>query len=382
MASQSFSRKLKIGLVVDDTIDKPDGVQQYVLALGKWFTEQGHEVHYIVGESHRADLPNVHSIARNVAVTFNGNRLTIPLPVPRRKIRNLLDQLNLDVIHVQSPHSPFMAQRVILEAAPTMPVVATFHILPYSWAANSGMYVLAWLLRPSLRRINIMFAVTAGAQEFIRKTCRLQTPILPNTLALRPFQQAKGYERYADKLTIVYLNRLVPRKGAMQLVRAISYIRDHRLYDEPFRVVICGKGEETEPLQLYIEEEQLNDVITLEGFVSEANKPRFLASADIAVYPSTGGESFGIVLLEGMAASKGAVLAGDNPGYACVMQPHPEQLFNPVDIPAFAEKLANYMAHPEARAQARKWQAQHVKQYDVNKIGQQLLDAYTELLAR
>src|SRR5487761_1271885 len=107
MAAKPLSKKLKIGLVVDDTIDKPDGVQQYVLALGKWFTEQGHEVHYIVGESHRADLPNVHSIARNVAVTFNGNRLTIPLPVPRRKIRNLLDQLNLDVIHVQSPHSPF-----------------------------------------------------------------------------------------------------------------------------------------------------------------------------------------------------------------------------------------------------------------------------------
>ena len=71
---------MKIGLVFDDSLDSTDGVAQYVLALGDWLDDQGHEVHYLVGETHRTDLPNLHSLSRNVRVTFNGNKLGMPLP--------------------------------------------------------------------------------------------------------------------------------------------------------------------------------------------------------------------------------------------------------------------------------------------------------------
>ena len=72
-------RKLRIGLVLDDTLDTTDGVQQYVLTLGKWLSQHGHEVHYLVGESRRDDIANIHSMARNIKVRFNRNRLSIPL---------------------------------------------------------------------------------------------------------------------------------------------------------------------------------------------------------------------------------------------------------------------------------------------------------------
>src|SRR3990167_6303303 len=94
------SQVLKIGLVVDDTLDKPDGVQQYVLLVGAWLSAQGHEVHYLVGQSSRTDLPNVHSLAKNVPVTFNKNKLTVPLPANKRRIQQLLEQEKFYILHV------------------------------------------------------------------------------------------------------------------------------------------------------------------------------------------------------------------------------------------------------------------------------------------
>src|SRR3954462_8834258 len=107
-------RPLKVGLVLDTSLDAEDGVQQYVLSIGRWLAGQGHEVHYLAGETRRRDLPNLHSLARNVTVRFNGNVTTIPLPASRRKLRRFLRRHGFDVLHVQTPHSPFMSQKLIL----------------------------------------------------------------------------------------------------------------------------------------------------------------------------------------------------------------------------------------------------------------------------
>jgi len=371
---------MKIGLLVDDTLDKPDGVQQYVVGLGRWLTAQGHEVHYLAGESHRTDLPNLHSLSRTVNVKFNGNSLGTPLPASRRHIHQLVRELQLDVIHVQSPHSPFLAQHVISAAAATTAIISTFHILPDNQLATIGVRLLRPLLRPSLRRIDTMFAVSDEAQRYVRAMWHVEVSTLPNHIKLGQFEGAQPFERYAGKLTMVFLSRLVPRKGAMHLVRAIAYMRDNRLFEEPYQLILCGKGEQKPQLEDYIRQHHLENIVTLEGFVSEEDKSRYMASADIAVYPSTGGESFGIVLLEGMAAAKGVVLAGNNPGYACVMRPHPGQLVEPADTKAFAEKLAYYLSDESARLAARDRQRADVKQYDINVVGAKLLTAYEQAL--
>ena len=106
-----------------------------------------------------------------------------------------------------------------------------------------------------------------------------------------------------------------------------------------------------------------------------------MASADIVVYPSTGGESFGIVLIEAMAASRGAVLAGNNPGYASVMQPRPDSLFDPQDEDAFRNKLLAYLNSKKLRDEARDWQMQYVNRYDVSVVGQRLLEVFKKAAA-
>src|SRR6188474_3063449 len=119
---------MKIGIVGDDTLDKPDGVEQYIQTIGRWFAQEGHEVHFLVGETTRTDFPNIHSLSRNVKVRFNGNRLSIPLPANRARIRRLLAKEKFDVLYVQMPYSPFLAGRIVKAAGPKTAVVGAFHI--------------------------------------------------------------------------------------------------------------------------------------------------------------------------------------------------------------------------------------------------------------
>lgn len=371
-------KKLKIALVFDDTLDKPDGVQQYILALGIWLTHAGHEVHYIVGETRRKDLRHVHSMARNLHVRFNQNRMSMPLPVSRRKVRELLNREQFDILHVQVPYSPYLAARVIAAAPPRTAVIGTFHIAPHSWVVSTANRLLGMWLHRNLRRFDRMLAVSRVAQVFAEKTFKVSSEIVPNTINLAPFFTAKPFEKYQDVPTIVFLGRLVERKGCRYLLKAAADLR--KTFKKPFRVVVCGDGPLEHELKLYVNAHGLADVVTFEGFIKRNDKPRYLASADIVTLPSTGGESFGIVILEAMAASKGVVLAGDNPGYAAVLAEHPEALFNPHDTVAFAELLYRRLQDAGARQRAHAWQSGFVKQYDVPVVGAQVLAIYNEAL--
>jgi phosphatidylinositol alpha-mannosyltransferase len=368
---------MKIALVLDDTLDTPDGVQQYVLNVGSWLTEQGHEVHYLVGQTTRTDIPNIHVMSRNLHVRFNGNRMSVPLPVSRRRLKVFLAEQQFDVLHVQVPYSPFMAGRLVKAVPSSTAVVGTFHILPYSTWVTLANRLLAMVNRRSGKRFDHMLAVSAPARLFANEVYGYNAEVLHNPIRLTQFE---GVVSNNPTTNIVFLGRLVARKGALQLLQAVAYLREHRLYTDDFRVYIGGKGELLSELTTFVQAHDLAGTVILQGFVEEVEKPMFLAAADIAVYPSLAGESFGIVLLEAMAAARGVVLAGNNPGYASVMQPYPDQLFNPRDTKAFAELLAWQLDHPAARARASELQQGYVQHFDINEVGSRLTTVYTHAL--
>jgi len=368
---------MKIGLVLDDTLDTPDGVQQYVLQVGGWLSDQGHEVHYLVGHTTRTDIANLHSLSRNLHVRFNGNRMSMPLPASRARLRRFLAEQQFDVLHVQVPYSPFLAGHLLRVAPARTAVIGTFHILPYSHLVTLANRALAVLNYRSGRRFDRLLAVSAPAQKFAARVYGYQSQVLPNPVSLQQFADASSD---TSQTTIVFLGRLVARKGSLHLLRALAYLREHQLYSQPFQVIIGGKGELAAELQRYVSAHQLEDLVRLVGFVDESHKADFLAQADIAVYPSVAGESFGIVLLEAMAAARGVVLAGNNPGYASVMQPYPDQLFDPSDTVAFATKLAWYLDHRAARERAAVLQAEYVQHFDIDVVGRQLLEVYEQAL--
>jgi len=370
----------KIAFVFDDSLDKTDGVQQYVLTLGKWFSSQGHDVHYITGETKRTDLPKLHSISRNISVRFNGNRMSIPLPVSRRVIRRLLVKEEFDVIHVQMPYSPFLAGRVVKAAGNQTGVVGTFHIAPHSRLVHLANIFLRQLVSRSLVRFDEVISVSRTAQDFAWDTFGVESSVVPNTLFLEPFYSAKPRKEFVKTTNIVFFGRLVERKGCHYFLRAINRLHSAGALSDDCKVIVCGTGPMEAQLKKYVADHKLDSHVIFTGFVAEHEKADYLAASDIVVYPSTGGESFGIVLLEGMAASRGVVLAGNNPGYASVIGERPAALFDPTDEVNFAEKLQKYLEHPEEREAAREWQQQYVRKFDVPNVADEVMVIYDEAL--
>lgn len=369
---------MKIGFVIDDTLDKTDGVQQYVLTLGAWFKNKGHEVHYLAGETYRTDVPHVHSLSRNLSVKFNQNRLSIPLPVSRLAISKLLKAENFDVLHVQMPYSPFLAAKIIKAAGHRTAVVGTFHILPFSNLEKFGTHLLGLWLRRNLRRFDATIAVSEAAAKFANSSFGINPVVLPNVINLLDFQTFPRSTTKPKLLTIVFLGRLVPRKGVMQLLQALTFLPAATRARIQLR--IAGKGPLLPGLQEYVNKNNLKDVVAFEGFVSEKDKPAFLNAADIAIFPALGGESFGIVLIEAMAARAGVVMGGNNPGYRTVLKDWPDTLVDASDSEMMSKQLSKLIANPELRDRIHAQQQEAVVSYDVATVSTEILKIYDKAL--
>jgi phosphatidylinositol alpha-mannosyltransferase len=225
-----------------------------------------------------------------------------------------------------------------------------------------------------------MVSVSPAAADLASRTFGVKTLVVPNVFDYARFHEAKPLSRYEDDIrTIVFLGRLVKRKGCLTLLQAVyTLMTDGNKYPA-FRVVVCGGGALEASLRDYVTRHKLDDIVEFAGRVSEDDKPRYLASADIAAFPSSSGESFGIVLLEAMASGHAAVLGGDNPGYRSVLGTRPAQLFAAKDAKALAEKLAERLTNESLRASDAHWGMAECEQYDAAAVGGKLLDLYREV---
>lgn len=206
------SQKLTIGLVFDDSLDSNDGVAQYVKTLGAWLVQQGHQVSYLVGETKLKNWEGgrVYGLAKNQAVYFNGNKLSIPWPANPGKIKAVLDKESFDVLHVMMPHSPFMGQKVVNNSKSAV-VVGTFHIFPANFIAKAGTWVLRIAYLGKLKRFSEVVSVSSASQAFAAASFKLNTKVVPNMVDLSRFRTPTTK---IEPYKIVFLGRLVSRKGA------------------------------------------------------------------------------------------------------------------------------------------------------------------------
>lgn len=367
---------MKIALVLDDTLDKPDGVQAAIITIGAWLRRQGHVVHYIVADTTRTDIPNVHGMGRFVNLRFNKNAVRAILPASARKIKTLLNREQFDVIHVMMPYSPLMGKYVVTHAGAKTAVIGTFHTLPASKALYHANHALSLVLGRSLRRFDAILAVSEPVIHFARKTYGLNATYLPNPIAMDDFKSGRRMGEYRrDKLNIMFLGRMVRRKGVIELIKAYNSVNEKTA--KQTRLVIGGKGALRQKAKEMVGPDRN---VIFAGFVSEKNKADFLATADIAVFPSTTGEAFGIVLIEAMAAGAGVVLGGNNPGYRSVLGAQPYLLFDPTDTKVFAEHLELFVNDSKMRDKMHAWQEEAVKQYDIGVVGTELVKLYQKAL--
>lgn len=373
-------RKLKVGLVFDDSLDTNDGVAQYVKNLGSWLGRQGHEVRYLVGQTGMThfDGSKVYSLSRNLSVSFNGNRLTIPLFARKHAIKNVLKKENFDVLHVMVPFSPFMAQKIIKMAAFDTAIIGTFHIYPSGILTVYASKLLRILSGRSLRRFFMIVSVSHPAAAFAKKAFGLKTPVIPNPVNIDKLKPKTINFNQNSPQKIVFLGRLVNRKGCRELIKAFSVV----ISDFPeVRLVIAGDGPERTRLESLVAKLNLLSSVDFLGYIEEDTKPKLLSEATIACFPALHGESFGLVLIEAMAAGSQVVIGGNNPGYSFVLSDRPELLINPVDKLAFADRLKTFLNDSKLRGQVHEWQQNEVKKYDIENVGSAVLGLYSTAIA-
>jgi phosphatidylinositol alpha-mannosyltransferase len=173
------------------------------------------------------------------------------------------------------------------------------------------------------------------------------------------------------------LGRLVERKGAASLLKAVAVLA-HNLQESDWRLLIAGDGPQRAKLEQQAVKLGIGGHTTFLGRIDEADKADVLASADLAIFPALSGESFGIVLIEAMAAGAGVVVGGDNPGYRSVLGAWPETLVDPQPAAAagFARQLQHLLHNDALRQRLHAEQAKAVRQYDVTAVGIKLLRYY------
>jgi phosphatidylinositol alpha-mannosyltransferase len=372
------SKKLKIGFVFDDSLDSYDGVAQYVKSLGAWASSRGHEVRYLVGETKMLEWAGgrVYSLSKNKKVSFNGNQARIPLIASKKQIKKVLADEQFDVLHVQMPYSPMMAQKVINAAAKNVAVVGTFHVAPGDFLSKFGGHLLRMAYGKSLKRFDLVLSVSTAAELYAQNAFHIKSEILPNVVDIERFRSVATKKKTRD---ILFFGRLVQRKGARELIEAFNILQQH---DAKVRLSIAGRGPMEQELKELCDKYGISEKVEFLGFVEESEKANLLASAEIACYPSLGGESFGIVLIEAMAAGAGVVIGGDNIGYKSVLGKKPQLLFNPKNALGFAGKLSELREDQKLRDELHAWQQNEVEQYDVNIVGSKLINIYNDVIAK
>lgn len=377
--SQARADNLRVGYLFDGYLRPSEGVPAYIDSLAGYMEGQGHEATYLVGGSDRTG-PSIIELGRTATFGTNGNRVEQAPWISVKRAKEVLDLAEPDVLHLQMPHNPFASGRVVKRAAEDVPVVATFHVLPNSAGISIALRVIARMTGKFNRSLSAMISNSEATQQFLRDIYRIDSEHLPCPVEVSRFQAGKKLEQYNDdKTNVVFLGRLVERKGAQHLINAVGNLDDNTR--KKLRLLIAGTGELEPELRGQVAKLALSENVEFLGYVSEDDKPDLLATADLAVFPATGGESFGIVLAEAMASGSGLVIGGNNPGYSSVLSDTPEAIVNPRDIGAFSNTLRRFIMNKEERQGLHEVQQQKVLQFDSSRVGARIEEIYKGLAA-
>ena len=335
---------MKIGLVTPYIYPLPGGVNAHVQELYENLVLRGHDVR-IISSTHgpqRSSEGDIIRLGYGWSVPTNGSVGT--LTVSHRYgqlVQEMLDREQFDLIHYHEPFVPFLSLQVLRHSQAVN--VATFHA--YSGWSPSYEFGKRMMARFA-SRLHGRIAVSAAARHFINRYFPGEYKVIPNGVDLRDYQGVTPFARWRDGTpNVLFIGRFESRKGLMVLLKAYRVLRRDG-YD--CRLLVVGVGPQERDARRYIATRRLQGVEFL-GRVSEADKARAFATADVFVSPATGQESFGIVLLEAMAAGK-AIVCSDIHGYKGVVRRGEQALLvPPKDTDALAGAIGQLLRNPAMR---------------------------------
>jgi len=359
---------MRIGIVCPYAWDVPGGVQAHVHDLAESLIDLGHTVSVLapVDDPETAGLPPyVVAAGRTVPVPYNGSvaRLCfgpLSLARTRRWLRRGVGGGRFDVLHLHEPTVPSVSMMACFSAKGAM--VATFHT---ATARSRALQVFGTTLQPGLEKITGRIAVSPAARRVVVEHLGHDAVLIPNGVDVARFHVERPV---CARPTVVFLGRVdEPRKGLQVLLEAWPTVRE-QLPDA--ELVIAGPGEVEAP-----------DGARVLGLVPERDKPSVYAAADVYCAPNTHGESFGIVLIEAMAAGT-PVVASDLEAFRRVLDDGEAGVLFPVgDGTALAGELVALLNDPERRRLLAAKGSRVVQAYDWRHVTREIVEVYLTVRA-
>ncbi len=360
---------MRIGMVCPYSFDVPGGVQSHVLQLAEVLRARGHEVSVLAPASPHVDLPEyVVSAGRAIPIPYNGSVARLQFsPAVHGRVRRWLDDGDFDVLHLHEPNAPSLSMWALRIAEG--PIVATFHT---STTKSLTLSVVRSVLRPWHEKIIVRIAVSDVARRWQMEALGTDAVEIPNGVDVGALSSAPlldGYPRPGK--TVLFLGRYdESRKGMTVLLDALPKVAQ-RFPD--VQLLVVGHGDESE---LRRQAGGLADRMRFLGLVDDAGKASAMRSADVYCAPNAGGESFGIVLVEAMAAGT-PVVASDLDAFRRVLRGGEVGRLVPVgDADALADALIEILQNDELRERYVAAASEAVSRYDWSVVASQIMRVY------
>ena len=368
---------MRIGIVCPYAWDVPGGVQFHVRDLAEHFLAQGHEVGVLAPADDDALMPAyLTSCGRAVPVRYNGSVARVSFgPVNSARVTRWLEAGDFDVVHIHEPLVPSASLMALW--ASTEPVVATFHS---AMLRSRALHAAHPLLRPSLEKIRGRIAVSEDARATVQRHLGGEAFIIPNGVSVDEFSGAvprPEWRAKADAPTFAFLGRVdEPRKGLQVALAALPAVLD---VHPGARLLVAGPGDATELLRAA--DPRAAAASTVLGMVSDADKAALLRSVDAYVAPHLGGESFGIVLVEAMAAGA-PVVASDLPAFAAVLdEGRTGVLFQTGSHEALSRALLDLVSDRDRQAGLRTVGLARARVFDWDVVADRVMAVYETVIA-
>jgi phosphatidylinositol alpha-mannosyltransferase len=369
---------MKIGLVSPYDYSFYGGVVNHISHLSSYFTKWGHDVKIIapcLKDGTQYFNEEVESVGRPIPIPYFGSVARIPLsPWLPAQTRRILRREKFDIVHIHEPFVPMLSLTMLMQSNSIN--VGTFHAYPYR--ETSTYKTFKSVFKKLYPRLNGKIAVSKPVLDYLSRYIPGDFQIIPNGIEMEHFSTdgPRRPEFSDDKLNILFVGRLEKRKGLEYLIRACSIIKKEF---SDFRLIVVGSGTRFRRKYRRMINDLNLDNIVFTSFVSKEELPEYYRTADIFCSPATGGESFGIVLLEAMACGK-PVVASDIVGYASLLT-HNEQglLVEPANEEALAQALLTLLKDGSLRRKMGEKGLATAPRYSWSNVARQVLDYYSSL---
>lgn len=368
---------MKIALVSPYDYAYPGGVVVHIAHLYEQLTRMGHEVKVIApcSGTGRALSRDVIPVGKPVTIRRRGTVARVTLsPLLSAPVKAILKQEQFDIIHLHEPLTPMLPLFVLDHSQAVN--VGTFHAYHRS---DMGYRYGRFLLRRWFRKLDGKIAVSKPARDFVNSYFPDDYDIIPNGIDPERFSPAvPPIEELSDgKLNILFVGRLEKRKGLRYLLAAYGQVK--RELPNTRLIVVGPRVGVRREYERLASKGGLEDVV-FTGYVSDEDLPRYYRTCDIFCSPATGEESFGIVLLEAMAAAK-PIVATDIEGFAAVMTSGVEGLLVPTaDEQALASALIHLLTDKSLRQEMGARGRMKAEEYSWQNIAKSLIDYYAGFL--